>query len=107
MSLGKPNPIVCRNMQWAWPVFIRLHLFLLKCVGQTRCWTHQARLYSFTASERPPLRTGERWHLVRGNLVWDICAFVPSKAGLTKEVVFHEGGHSKEVLLYMDAVKLG
>ena len=24
---------------------------------------------------------------MRGNLVWDICAFVPSKAGLTKEVV--------------------
>ena len=37
---------------------------------------------------------------MRGNLVWDICAFVPSKAGLTKEVVFHEGGLSKEVLLY-------
>ena len=27
---------------------------------------------------------------MRGNLVWDIYAFVPSKAGLTKEVVFHE-----------------
>ena len=25
---------------------------------------------------------------------------VPSKAGLTKEVVFHEGGPSKEALLY-------
>ena len=34
---------------------------------------------------------------MRGNLVWDICAFVPSEAGLTKEVVFHEGGRSKEV----------
>ena len=31
---------------------------------------------------------------MRGDLVWDICAFVPSKAGLTKEVVFHEGGWS-------------
>ena len=30
-----------------------------------------------------------------------IYAFVPSKAGLTKEVVFHEGGLSKEVLLYV------
>ena len=37
---------------------------------------------------------------MRGNLVWDICVFVPCKAGLTKEVVFHEGGLSKEVLLY-------
>ena len=37
---------------------------------------------------------------MRGNLVWDICAFVPSKAGLTKEVVFQEGGLSKEVLLH-------
>ena len=38
---------------------------------------------------------------MRGNSVWDICAFVLSKAGLTKEVVFHEGGGlSKEVLLY-------
>ena len=27
---------------------------------------------------------------MRGNLVWDIYAFVPSKAGLTKEMVFHE-----------------
>ena len=32
--------------------------------------------------------------------MWDIYAFVPSKAGLTKEVVSHEGGHSKEVLLH-------
>ena len=40
---------------------------------------------------------------MRGNLVWGICAFVPSKAGLTKEVVFHEGGLSKEVLLYFSA----
>ena len=30
-----------------------------------------------------------------------ICTFVPNKAGLTKEVVFHEGGLSKEVLLYI------
>ena len=37
---------------------------------------------------------------MRGNLVWNICAFVPSKAGLTEEVVFHEGGLSEEVLLY-------
>ena len=33
---------------------------------------------------------------MRGNLVWDICALVPSKAGLNvyklKEVVFHKGG---------------
>ena len=36
---------------------------------------------------------------MRGNLVWDICALVPIKAGLTEEVVFHEGGLSKEVLL--------
>ena len=38
---------------------------------------------------------------MRGNLVWNIpvCAFVPSKVGLTKKVVFHEGGLSKEVLL--------
>ena len=35
---------------------------------------------------------------MRGTLAWDICAFVPSKAGLTKEEVFHEGGLSKEVL---------
>ena len=34
----------------------------------------------------------KEWSLTRGNLVWDICAFVPSKAGLTKEVIFHEGG---------------
>ena len=27
---------------------------------------------------------------MRGDLVWNICAFVPSKAILTKEVVFHE-----------------
>ena len=38
---------------------------------------------------------------MRRNLVWDICAFVPSEAGLTKEVVFHEDGLSKEVLLYI------
>ena len=31
---------------------------------------------------------------VEGNLVWDICVFVPSKAGLTKEVVSHEGAWS-------------
>ena len=35
---------------------------------------------------------------MRGNLVWDICAFVPSKAGLAKEVSsIHGGGLSKEV----------
>ena len=51
---------------------------------------------------------------MRGNLVWDICAFVPSKAGLAKEVSsihggglskevssIHGGGLSKEVLLYL------
>ena len=38
---------------------------------------------------------------MRGHLVQDICAFVPGKAGLTKEVVFHEGGLPKEVLLYV------
>ena len=43
--------------------------------------------------------TQKRWSLVRGDLVWDICAFVPSKAGLAQEVVFHEGGLSKEALL--------
>ena len=32
-----------------------------------------------------------------GNLVWDTIAFVPSKAGLTKEVVFHEVILSKDV----------
>ena len=37
---------------------------------------------------------------MRGNLIWGIYAFVTSKAGLTKEVVFHERGLSKEVLLY-------
>ena len=35
-----------------------------------------------------------------GTLVWEICTFVPSTAGLTKEVVCHEGDLSKEVLLY-------
>ena len=35
---------------------------------------------------------------MRGNLVWKICTFVPSKAGLTKEVGFHKCGLSKEVL---------
>ena len=29
-----------------------------------------------------------------------VYAFVPSKAGLTKEVVFHEGGLSKEVVFH-------
>ena len=38
---------------------------------------------------------------MRGNLVWDICAFVPSKASHTKEVIFHKGSLSKEVLLYL------
>ena len=37
---------------------------------------------------------------MRGNLVWDTCALVPSKAGLTKKVVLNEGGLSKEVLQY-------
>ena len=37
---------------------------------------------------------------MRENLVWDICAFVLSRAILTKEGVFHEGGLSKEVLLH-------
>ena len=32
-----------------------------------------------------------------GDLVWDICAFVPSKTGLTKKVGL-VGGLSKEVL---------
>ena len=44
---------------------------------------------------------------MRGNLVWDVCTFVPSKAGLTKEVVFHEGGLSKEVLLYLGWIAFG
>ena len=39
---------------------------------------------------------------MRGNLVWDMCAFAPSKAGLIREVVFHKGGLSKEVLLYRE-----
>ena len=39
---------------------------------------------------------------MRGNLVWNICTFVPSKGGLAKEVVFHKGGLSKEVLLYTE-----
>ena len=29
--------------------------------------------------------------------------FFPSKVGLTKEVVFHEGGLSKEILLHFGA----
>ena len=37
---------------------------------------------------------------MRGDLVCDIYAFVPSEAGLTKEVIFHECGLSSEVLLY-------
>ena len=48
----------------------------------------------------------KRWCLVRGNLVWDICAFIPSKAGLTKEVVFHKGGLLKGVLLYFKIVTM-
>ena len=36
---------------------------------------------------------------MRENLVWDIRTFVTSKAGLTKGVVFHEGGLSKGVPL--------
>ena len=36
-----------------------------------------------------------------GRLVWGICTFVTSKAGLTcKRGGLHEGGLSKEVLLY-------
>ena len=38
-----------------------------------------------------------------GSLVWDIYAFIPSKAGLTKEMVVHKGGLSKKryvLLLY-------
>jgi hypothetical protein len=42
---------------------------------------------------------------MRGNLVQDICAFAPSKAGLTKEVVFHKGGLSEEVLLYIHHIQ--
>ena len=38
---------------------------------------------------------------MRGNLVWGICVFVSSEAGLTKVVVFHEGGLSKGALLYL------
>ena len=46
---------------------------------------------------------------MRGNLVWDICTFVPSKAALTKEVVFHKSGLSKRYycisdLLYREKV---
>ena len=29
-----------------------------------------------------------------------VCAFFPTKAGLTKKVVIHKGALSKEVLLY-------
>ena len=35
----------------------------------------------------------------KGNLIWNISALVFSKVDLTKEVVFHEGGPSTEVLL--------
>ena len=41
---------------------------------------------------------------MRKNSVWDIrmyIKFVTSKAGRTKGVVFHEGGFSKEVPLYI------
>ena len=43
---------------------------------------------------------------MRGNLVWDICAFVPSKAGLTKEVVCREVGLSRGTvkLVYSDTL---
>ena len=37
---------------------------------------------------------------MRGKLVWDTYTCVISKAGLAKEVVVHEGGLSKGVLLY-------
>ena len=62
--------------------------------------------YSSTSFERPPLGQAKcglskRWSLLKENLAWDICAFFPSKAGLTKEVVFHEGGLSKEVLRFV------
>ena len=57
-------------------------------------------MYSSTSFERPSFGTGEMWSLMRGNLIWDVCAFVPSKVDLTKEVVIHKGGLSKEVLLY-------
>ena len=40
---------------------------------------------------------------MRGNLVWDIHAFVHSKAGLTKEVVFHEGGLSRGTTVLLSA----
>ena len=39
---------------------------------------------------------------MRGNLVWDICTFVPSKAALTKEVVFHKSGLSKRYYCISD-----
>ena len=37
-----------------------------------------------------------------GELSMEHTTFIPSKAGLTKEVVFHEGGLSKGVLLYFN-----
>ena len=36
---------------------------------------------------------------MRGEFSMEHVTFVSSKAGLTKEVVFHEGGLSEEVLL--------
>ena len=52
------------------------------------------------------LEVGERRSLKKvvsdeGELSMGVHAFVHSKAGLTKEVVFHKGGLSKEVLLYL------
>ena len=42
--------------------------------------------YVHLCTERLVLQ--KRWSLMRGNLVWDICAFAPSKAGLTKRWSF-------------------
>ena len=50
-----------------------------------------------TLRDRRKVVSQKRWSLMRGNLVWDICAFVPSMACLTKEVVLHKVGLSKEV----------
>ena len=42
---------------------------------------------------------------MRGDLVLGTYTLVTSRAGLTKEVVFHRGGLSKEVLLYIHMFK--
>ena len=34
--------------------------------------------------DRQKVVSQKRWSLTRGNLVWGICAFVPSKAGLSQ-----------------------